>query len=85
MQYGEKMDLSNIDPSKLSFSEKFYLKCIQMGDKVHQSLDVMTKNPMKYNTDLLMKFLRTIRIPSMVKNMTLLTSKQLRIIRKKFQ
>lgn len=51
------MDLSNIDPSKLSFSEKFYLKCIQTGDKVHEALEIMTKDPMKYNTGLLMKIL----------------------------
>lgn len=51
------MDLSNIDISKLSFSEQFYLKCILVGEEVHKSLDVMTKDPMKHNTDLLMKIL----------------------------
>lgn len=51
------MDLRNVDISKLSFSEQFYLKCISNGDKVRESLDILTKNPMKYNTDLLMKIL----------------------------
>ena len=51
------MDLSNIDVSKLSFSEKFFLKCISDGVKVHESLAVMTQDPMKYNTELLMKIL----------------------------
>lgn len=51
------MDLDNIDLSELSFSEKFYLKCISEGYKVRESLDVMTKDPMKYNEDLLMKIL----------------------------
>ncbi|WP_405295686.1 GH3 auxin-responsive promoter family protein [Methanobrevibacter sp.] len=51
------MDLSNIDISKLSFPEQFYLKCISNGNKVRESLDVMTQDPMKYNTDLLMKIL----------------------------
>ena len=51
------MDLSDIDISKLSFPEQFYLNCISNGDKVRESLEVMTRNPMKYNTDLLMKIL----------------------------
>lgn len=51
------MDLSNIDPSKLSFSEQFYLKCIQTGGQVHNYLDVMTKDPLKYNTEFLLKIL----------------------------
>ena len=51
------MDLSNIDISKLSFSEKFFLKCISDGVKVRESLEVMTQDPMKYNKDLLMKIL----------------------------
>lgn len=51
------MDLSNIDVSKLSFSEQFYLKCISEGVKVRESLEVMTQDPMKYNADLLMKIL----------------------------
>ena len=51
------MDISNIDISKLSLSEQFYLKCISQGVKVRESLDVMTRNPMKYNKDLLMKIL----------------------------
>ncbi|WP_298501276.1 GH3 auxin-responsive promoter family protein [uncultured Methanobrevibacter sp.] len=51
------MDLSNIDISKLSFSERFYLKCISDGNKVRESLDIMTKDPMKYNADLLFKIL----------------------------
>lgn len=32
------MDLTNIDISKLSFSEKFYLKCISDGVKGHEFL-----------------------------------------------
>lgn len=51
------MNLDDIDFSKLSFSEKFYLKCIMDGEKVHEQLYTMTKDPMKYNTDLLMKIL----------------------------
>ncbi len=51
------MDLSNIDISKLSFSERFYLKCISDGNMVRESLDIMTKDPMKYNADLLFKIL----------------------------
>lgn len=51
------MDLSNSDISELSFSQQFYLKCISNGNKVRESLEVMTRNPMKYNTDLLMKIL----------------------------
>lgn len=51
------MDLSNIDISKLTFSEQFYLKCISDGAKVRESLDIMTQDPMKYNADLLMKIL----------------------------
>ena len=51
------MDLDNIDVSKLSFPEQFYLKCISDGYEVRKSLDIMTKDPMKYNTDLLMKIL----------------------------
>ena len=51
------MDLSNIDISKLSFSEQFFLKIILEGIKVRESLEVMTQDPMKYNTDLLMKIL----------------------------
>ena len=51
------MDLSNIDISSLSFSEKFFLTCISKGVEVRESLDVMTKDPMKYNTELLMKIL----------------------------
>lgn len=51
------MDLSNDDISKLPFSQQFYLKCISNGNKVRESLDVMTENPMKYNADLLMKIL----------------------------
>ncbi len=51
------MDLSNIDVSKLSFSERFYLKCISDGVKVRESLKIMTQDPMKYNEDLLMKIL----------------------------
>ena len=51
------MDLGNEDISELSFSEKFYLKCISCGDNVRESLAVMTQDPMKYNTDLLMKIL----------------------------
>lgn len=51
------MDLSNIDISSLSFSEKFFLRCISEGVKVRESLEVRTKDPMKYNTELLMKIL----------------------------
>lgn len=51
------MDLSNIDISKLSFFEQFYIKCIVDGVKVRESLEVMTQDPMKYNTELLMKIL----------------------------
>lgn len=51
------MDLSNIDISKLSFFEQFYIKCITDGVKVRESLEVMTHDPMKYNTELLMKIL----------------------------
>ena len=51
------MDLSNIDVSELSFSEQFFLKIISDGFKVRESLEVMTRDPMKYNTDLLMKIL----------------------------
>ena len=51
------MDLGNIDISKLSLSEKFYLNCIQTGEEVHKYLDVMVEDPMKYNTELLMKIL----------------------------
>lgn len=51
------MDLRNIDVSKLSFSEQFYLKCISDGVKARESLEVMTQDPMKYNVDLLMKIL----------------------------
>lgn len=51
------MDLSNIDISKLSFFEQFYIRCIYDGVKVRESLEVMTHDPMKYNTELLMKIL----------------------------
>ena len=51
------MDLSNIDVSELSFSEQFFLKIILDGIKVRESLEVMTQDPMKYNTELLMKIL----------------------------
>lgn len=51
------MDLSNIDASNWSFSEQFFLKCISDGFKVRESLAIMTQDPMKYNTDLLMKIL----------------------------
>ena len=51
------MDFSNIDISELSISEQFYLRCISKGVKVRESLEVMTQNPMEYNTDLLMKIL----------------------------
>ena len=48
------MDLGKED---VSLSEQFFLKCISCGDKVRESLEVMTQDPMKYNTDLLMKIL----------------------------
>lgn len=51
------MDLGNIDISKLTFSEQFFLKCISDGVNVRESLAVMTQDPMKYNTKLLMKIL----------------------------
>ena len=51
------MDSDNEDVSKLSFSERFFLKCISDGVKVRKSLEVMTQDPMKYNTSLLMKIL----------------------------
>ena len=51
------MDLRNIDITKLSFTEQFFLKIIMAGGKVHEYLDVMAKNPMKYNANLLMKIL----------------------------
>ena len=51
------MDLGNIDISELSFSEQFFLNCISQGNDVRDSLEVMTHNPMKYNTDLLMKII----------------------------
>ena len=51
------MDWSSINLENLSFSEKFYINCIQNGQKVHESLDIMTNDPMKYNTEFLMKIL----------------------------
>lgn len=51
------MNLKDIDLTKLSFSEQFYLKSAIAGEKVHEKLYTMTKNPMKYNTELLMKIL----------------------------
>ncbi len=51
------MDSDNEDVSRLSFSERFFLKCISDGVKVRKSLEVMTQDPMKYNTSLLMKIL----------------------------
>ncbi len=51
------MDLSNIDISKLSFFEQFYIRCIYDGIRVRQSLEVMTYDPMKFNAELLMKIL----------------------------
>ena len=51
------MDLGNNDVSKLSLSEQFYSKIISAGFKVRESVEAMTKDPMKYNTDLLMKIL----------------------------
>ncbi len=51
------MDLGDMDISESSFSEQFYLKCISQGNNVRKSLDVMTQNPMKYNSDLLMKII----------------------------
>ena len=52
------MDLGDIDISELSFSEQFYLKCISQGNNVRKSLEVMTQNPMEYNTALLMKIIK---------------------------
>ena len=51
------MNLEDIDFEKLSFSEKVYLKGIIDGKKVHEDFYTMTKDPMKYNTELLMKIL----------------------------
>ena len=51
------MDSIKIDMSELSLTEQFYLKCISEGDKVRESLDAMTQDPMKYNTELLMKII----------------------------
>ena len=51
------MNLEDIDITKFSPSEQFYLKSVIAGEKVHEKLYTMTKNPMKYNTELLMKIL----------------------------
>ena len=52
------MDLGDIDISELSISEQFYLNCISQGNNVRKSLEVMTRDPMKYNTALLMKIIK---------------------------
>ncbi|MGN0093065.1 MAG: GH3 auxin-responsive promoter family protein [Methanobrevibacter sp.] len=49
--------MSNIDMSKLTFSGKLNLKFISDGGKVYKGLMEMTKDPMKYNTELLMKII----------------------------
>lgn len=51
------MDMSNIDMSKLTFSGKLNLKFIGDGEKVYKGLMEMTKDPMKYNTELLMRII----------------------------
>lgn len=51
------MDLGNIDMSKLTFSGKLNLKFISDGEKVYKGLMEMTKDPMKYNTELLMRII----------------------------
>lgn len=51
------MDINDIDYSKLNLSSKLNLKFIQDGKQVRDELNEMTVNPMKYNTELLLKII----------------------------
>lgn len=51
------MDINDIDYSQLNLLSKLNLKFIQEGKVVHDSLNEMTMNPMKYNEGLLLKII----------------------------